>query len=164
MFLECVYARTHIDAFIDGELSAEKEERIREHVAACASCASRVNTCIKVRGMLRDLSAPEVTEEEWDEMWHAIRREVDRRPNQRSFRPMPAHSAVRHWRYLVAAGVAAAILVFAFGLRWFLGDGSSPQQTAATYIDYHENAISDHVLLENHFYSAQAVAVSYEGR
>lgn len=67
-------------------------------------------------------------------------------------------------RYIVAGAVAAAALAFVIGLQWLSSQNTPAMPSTATYINYHENALSDHVLMENQFYSAQSVAVSYEGR
>jgi anti-sigma factor (TIGR02949 family) len=40
---ECEHARTHLDEFLDSEMTPEDEQRMRAHVAHCAPCLAELS-------------------------------------------------------------------------------------------------------------------------
>lgn len=166
MSLKCLFVRRHLEAFVDGELEAGLREEVGSHVAGCLRCRTYVEELNLVRRELKAANPPPVEEAAWDEMWRKI--EVAAVVGQTAAAPADRGLRVTHRpvkaRYVVAAAAAAAALAFVIGLRWLGSQDTPTMPSTATYINYHENALSDHVLMENQFYSAQTVAVSYEGR
>ncbi|HUZ17546.1 MAG TPA: zf-HC2 domain-containing protein [Spirochaetia bacterium] len=166
MSFSCLFVRHYLDRFADGELSIAKASRVQAHLSTCSRCAAELEAVRDIGKALRGAEPPAVDEAGWERIWrgvaagasnperHVIAFDNGKERHRRSVRP----------RYVLAAGIAAAALAAVVTLQWFESNGQAAQPSTATYINYHESALSDHVLLENHFYSAQTVAVSYVGR
>jgi len=105
---------------------------------------------------------PEVTEREWDSLWNVVLQRVEEPGEKDSssvgMRPFP-RGGLRARYVLVAA--AAFVLVAGAALRIVLSEGQNRQTPIASYIQYHEDAVDGHVLLENHFWNAQVLPVTY---
>jgi anti-sigma factor RsiW len=41
-YVGCEYAREHLDAFVDGELSVDEQVAVESHLRWCRTCAARV--------------------------------------------------------------------------------------------------------------------------
>ncbi len=105
---------------------------------------------------------PEVTEREWEALWSVVLQRVEDPGEQSSssvgVRPFPRSG--HRGRYVLVAA-AAVVLVAGAALRIVLSEGQNSQTPIASYIQYHEDAVDGHVLLENHFWNAQVLPVTY---
>lgn len=114
--MNCEEIRTHIDDYLDGTLSPEAEQALREHVTACPECATALAEERELRRALRELPVPAPTTD-----LVAGARERARR---------------RNWhRWLTGVGsvglAASLLLAFLFGPLQLPGPGQSAGQTAA---------------------------------
>ena len=71
--MRCEDARERLSAFVDGELPADEAEKMRAHLAACASCRAEEAELRRLSGAIaRHLAPPAVNEEEWGEMARTV--------------------------------------------------------------------------------------------
>ena len=71
-----------LSAHLDGELGADDERAVRSHLAACPSCASRLETLRALRASFRDLM-PEPSDDGLDAVLARILPATARRPRPR---------------------------------------------------------------------------------
>lgn len=105
---------------------------------------------------------PGVAEGEWESLWNAVLQRVDEQGEQ-SAGPSKVRLFPRagYRRRYVLVAAAALLLVAGAALRIVLSEGQNQQTPIASYIQYHEDAVDGHVLLENHFWNAQVLPVAY---
>ena len=99
--MNCEEMRAKLDAYIDGELTAEEMRAIEEHAAACEDCGRELETAKFVRDALgeldKEVAVPLPAHVGWQK---AVRAEAKRRANR---------------RWLRAAYAVAAALVLVIG-------------------------------------------------
>lgn len=103
----CEEARLLLDAYVDGELSAEQERALMEHVESCAACREEFNAAVMLQRIIKDMdedvAVPLEAQAAWRSAVHAEARK----------------KAVRRWTRVASAAAAALVLVLggAFMLR-----------------------------------------------
>lgn len=116
--MNCEQMRAMLDAYIDGELSAEEMRALRDHAAACEDCRSELEAAELVRDALAhmddDVSVPLEAQAAWR---NAVRAEAGKRSRKRVLR--------------VAYGLAAALVV-AIGCTAVLRSDALNPQNAPT--------------------------------
>ncbi len=89
-----------LSAYLDGELTAEDEQEVREHLARCEACRDELRQLQAVRSLLRRLPEPQAPED----LWGAVR--------SRTVRALPR----RRWPARAVLAVAAAAVVVLLAL------------------------------------------------
>ena len=112
--MNCEQMRAMLDAYIDGELSAEEMRALRDHAATCEDCRNELEAAELVRDALAhmddDVSVPLEAQAAWR---NAVRAEAGKRSRKRMLR--------------VVYGLAAALVV-AIGCTAVLrSDALNPQ-------------------------------------
>lgn len=96
--MDCEQMRAKLDAYIDGELSAEEMRAIRDHAAACEDCRNELRAAELLRDALAhmddDVAVPLEAQAAWRK---AVRAEASRKSKRRFMR--------------MACGLAAALVV-----------------------------------------------------
>ena len=123
--MNCEEMRAKLDAYIDGELSAEEMRAIEDHAAACADCGRELETAKFVSDALgeldKEVAVPLPAHVGWQ---RAVRAEAKRKANR---------------RWLRAAYAVAAALVLVIGaaaiLRNVPGQQVEPMTVAAAPTD-----------------------------
>ena len=116
--MNCEQMRAMLDAYIDGELSAEEMRALRDHAAACEDCKRELEAAELLRDALAhmddDVSVPLEAQAAWRK---AIRAEAGKRSKKRALR--------------VVYGLAAALVV-AIGCTAVLRSDALKPQNALT--------------------------------
>jgi len=70
-YVGCEYAREHLDAFVDGELSVDEQVAVESHLRWCRTCAARVEDVQLIGDSIRLGSlAPRADDEEAQTVRH----------------------------------------------------------------------------------------------
>lgn len=97
--MTCEEMRARLDAYIDGELSADEMRAMEDHAAACVNCARELEMAKLVRDALgemdREVAVPLQVQAGWR---NAVRAEAKRKRNRR-------------WMRVAYAAAAALVLV-----------------------------------------------------
>lgn len=115
--MSCEEARSMLDAFVDGELSARQERALMEHAAGCEACGKEIEAAILLRDALKDMDQEVSVPLEAQAAWRrAVRAEAGRR-------------RARRWTRYACGAAAALVLVVGctFALR---GDVFKKEQPA----------------------------------
>jgi hypothetical protein len=161
MRIQCLITRSFLKRFAYGDLGKRLGGYIQSHIDHCDECREREGWLLQLSYGLRTLEAPPVDEREWEAIWNAISDEIDDGYGVPGTSPTnESQTAHAPWRYALLVA-AVALLVAGAALRIVLSGNQSQQTPIASYIQYHEDAVDGHVLLENHFWSAQILPVSY---
>lgn len=117
--MSCEEARSMLDAFVDGELTAQQERALMEHAAGCDACGKEMEAAILLRDSLKDMDAEVNVPLEAQAAWRkAVRAEAGRR------------GRVRRWTRYACGAAAALVLVagctFALKGEVFGGEGQLP--------------------------------------
>lgn len=103
----CEEARSLLDAFVDGELTAQQERMLMEHAAGCEACGKEIEAAILLKDAMMDMDAEVSVPLEAQAAW------------RRAVRAEAGKGRARRWmRY--ACGAAAALVLVAgctFALR-----------------------------------------------
>lgn len=161
MRIRCMITRSFLTRYLYGELGERLGRYLHEHLEECERCRAIARSEEAVRGQVVRFSPPNVTDDEWDELWEGVMRRVEGDEDSVSSRPtvpFPRHHS--RARYAVIAA-AVALLVVGAVVRLMFTDNQPQQASISSLIQYHENAVDTHVLLEDHFWSAQVLPVSY---
>lgn len=119
--MSCEEARMLLDAFVDGELTAEQESALMDHVNACEACKHEFDAAVLLRDVLGDMDDDIAVPLEAQAAWrNAVRQEAKKRNMKKWTR----------WAY-----AAAAALVLVVGCTAALnadkpGEAALPQQKA----------------------------------
>lgn len=112
--MDCEQMRAKLDAYIDGELSAEEVRAIRDHAAACEDCRNELRAAELLRDALAhmddDVAVPLEAQAAWRK---AVRAEASRKSKRRFMR--------------MACGLAAALVVV-IGCTTVLRGGAKLEQ------------------------------------
>jgi anti-sigma factor (TIGR02949 family) len=102
----CAWARQVIEAYLDGDLTADEAAKLESHLSGCQSCAEELALAKQVNLALRALPEQRCP----DRIRDAV---LDRVAKQRSAvrRSVPVWTAGRHPRVWRPAAFAAALLV-----------------------------------------------------
>jgi Flp pilus assembly pilin Flp len=163
MRIQCLITRSFLKRYVYEELGEGLNRRLSSHVDRCNECSEREQGLRRVRNQLANFGAPRVSEGEWEAIWNSVMERVegadqDILPPVQNVHPFP-HLQWRARYALLAAAVA--VLVVGAALRLVLSGSQTQQTSIASFIQYHEDAVDGHVLLENHFWSAQILPVTY---
>ena len=116
--MNCEKMRAMLDAYIDGELSAEEMRALRDHAAACEDCKKELEAAELVRDALAHMDEGVTVPLEAQAAWRkAVRAEANKRGRKRALR--------------VVYGLAAALAV-AIGCTAALRSDALNPQNAAT--------------------------------
>ena len=116
--MNCEQMRAMLDAYIDGELSAEEMRALRDHAAACEDCRNELEAAELVRDALAHLDDDVRVPLEAQAAWRkAVRAEAGKRGRKRMLR--------------VVYGLAAALVV-AIGCTAVLRSDALNPQNAVT--------------------------------
>lgn len=161
MRIQCLTTRSFLTRYLDERLGKRFARAIQNHVEGCEECRIRLDRLAVARRSLREFGPPGVTEEEWEELWSGVVQRIEEENEALPFREStPFRRRYGGARYALIAA-AVTVLVAGAMLRLLASD-TQPQQTSiSSFIQYHEEAADGHVLLENHFLSAQILPVSY---
>ena len=77
--LTCKEAQILLMGLIDGELPAEQEERIREHMGSCRSCREQHESFSQLKEDTLDMKMKPLPEVVWDEYWEQVYNKIERR-------------------------------------------------------------------------------------
>lgn len=162
MRIRCMITRSFLTRYLHEELGERSRGFLEAHVEKCDGCRDELRRAADVHDALRSFAVPEVSEGEWDALLSAVVQRVDEGDEAKSPRkavlPLRRHSG--RARY-VALAAAVAILVAGAALRLVLAGNQAQQTPITSYIQYHEEAVDGHVLLENHFWNTQVVPASF---
>jgi len=53
--MNCEMARALLDAYVDGELTAEQERALMDHVNACEHCKQEFEAAVLLKDILKDM-------------------------------------------------------------------------------------------------------------
>lgn len=161
MRIRCMITRSFLTRYLYGELGERLGRYLHEHLEECDRCRALARDEEAVQRQVVSFTPPEVTEDEWDELWEGVMGRAgsdEKSVSARRMVPFPRqHSRAR---YAVIAA-AVALLVVGAVARLMFTENQSQQAPISSLIQYHENAVDTHVLLEDHFWSAQVLPVSY---
>lgn len=97
--MSCEEARSMLDAFVDGELTARQERALMEHAAGCDACGKEMEAAILLRDALKDMDAEVNVPLEAQAAWRkAVRAEAGR-------------GRARRWTRYACGAAAALVLV-----------------------------------------------------
>ena len=110
------HPRSKFDAFLEGQLSAAADERVRGHLARCPQCAKEV-------------------EQRWSAL--SVTQQFERLSRQET----PAESAVEPdgvmqaqgvagWKFLASAGIIGIVFIGVFASLWMLGGDDRSYESA----------------------------------
>lgn len=112
------HPRSKLDAFLEGQLSASADQRLRNHLETCQKCADEVE---------QRSSALTVT------------RKLDHLSGTRTLPRLPAEpdtvmepSGVAGWKFLAGAGLLAVVVLGAMLSVWVLGGDQRSYESAGT--------------------------------
>jgi anti-sigma factor (TIGR02949 family) len=125
--MACEQPKTHLHAYLDGELDAAGMATFERHLETCADCAAALNA---EEGLRRSLQQAELYERAPESLHRKVRIATAPTPARAS-----AHPGA--WRWLAVA--AALIIAILWGSRSFFPTIKSPQQAAwtTTLLDAH---------------------------
>lgn len=107
----CEEARLLLDAYVDGELSAQQEADLLAHVHACEACKGEFEAAMLLKDCLKDMDEEVAVPLEAQAAWRrAVHAEAKRK-------------FTRKWTRVVSAAAAALVLVLGVG---FLADREAP--------------------------------------
>jgi mycothiol system anti-sigma-R factor len=125
--MACEQPKTHLHAYLDGELDAAGMATFERHLETCADCAASLDA---EEGLRRSLQQAEL----YERAPESLRRKV-----RIATAPTPARASAHPgaWRWLAVA--AALIIAILWGSRSFFPIIKSPQQAAwtTTLLDAH---------------------------
>jgi mycothiol system anti-sigma-R factor len=125
--MACEQPKTHLHAYLDGELDAAGMATFERHLETCADCAAALEA---EEGLRRSLQQAEL----YERAPESLRRKV-----RIATAPTPARASAHPgaWRWLAVA--AALIIAILWGSRSFFPIIKSPQQAAwtTTLLDAH---------------------------
>ena len=70
-YAACLWNRSRLDAYADGELSGGPARRVEGHLRGCPDCHARVDAVLALSGRVRGV-ALEAAEPEWRPFWPGI--------------------------------------------------------------------------------------------
>jgi hypothetical protein len=119
---DCVHFDEELSALLDGELTAEREASVGEHLAGCSACRSRLVELRAVDAGLRGLPPPRVPAGLEESLVARVLAE-DRGPE----RPARADDRLPRPRRAVAPALVAAVLAAAAAISVYLSILRSPR-------------------------------------
>lgn len=124
--MTCQTVQEQLGAYLDGELPPDQASQVRQHVEACADCASqleRLRELIERLPWAGESKAPE-------NLWSSIEHRLDRSAANRTRRML------RHWlRRPVAAAASIALLIAAgvFVTAWLTSGTTTARATTINF-------------------------------
>src|SRR5699024_1855507 len=112
------HPRSKFDAFLEGQLSASADERMRAHLAACEQCAKEVE---------QRWSALTVTQE-----FEKISGHEPRSYPALQSTPIMESSGLAGWKFLVGAGIVGLVVCGVFASLWILGGDDRMYESAGS--------------------------------
>jgi anti-sigma factor RsiW len=128
--MRCADCQEALDAYLDGELPFTEQQRVRDHIAACAECATAYET---LASTVRTLKEGLVRHNAPDVLKARIRSSL----GASNLEPEVAKPVRRSWMRLAAAGVLIAVVssgVTVAALRSTSGDRPAEQALLDSHI------------------------------
>lgn len=127
----CNETRMLLDAYVDGELSAQQEAELLAHVHACEACREEFEAAMLLKDCLKDMDEEIAVPLEAQAAWRkAVHAEAKKK-------------MVRRWSRLATAAAATLVVVLGVG---FMADReapvSQPVPEAAVYSPKHDELIA----------------------
>lgn len=110
------HPRSKFDAFLEGQLSATADQRVRAHLAECEQCAQDVQqrwSALSVTQKLERLSQDDAP------------RRVEPQPEA-----VMKSSGIAGWKFLASAGIIGVVIVGVFFSLWMLGGTEQSYESA----------------------------------
>ncbi|MHC4714682.1 MAG: anti-sigma factor family protein [Planctomycetota bacterium] len=63
---------------LDGEITAQEDARLGEHLAACEKCAGRFEEYSKLVAATAEVEMRDVSDEQWDRYWNGVYNRLER--------------------------------------------------------------------------------------
>jgi len=110
--MRCRNVRKNLVAYLDGEISGRRLERVRAHLRSCTACAGELDACARLRSALASLEPPagQGALSAADILRTAARDRIRTRPP----RGLPAWGA-RAWRPALILGTTLLALILLRG-------------------------------------------------
>ena len=70
-YVGCLWTRSRLDAYADGELAGRIARWVEGHLHACSRCRARVDEAVVLATRVRDAALP-VAEPDWQTFWPGI--------------------------------------------------------------------------------------------
>jgi mycothiol system anti-sigma-R factor len=152
--MACEQPKTHLHAYLDGELDAAGMATFERHLETCADCAAALEA---EEGLRRSLQQAELYERAPESLRRKVRIATAPTPTRAS-----AHSGA--WRWLAVA--AALIIAILWGSRSFFPTIKSPQQAAwtTTLLDAHLRSLQPGHLTDVESTDQHTVKPWFDGR
>jgi anti-sigma factor RsiW len=126
--MACQLWSEKVDTYLDGELSADEERALREHLHGCAACSSDGLARLQAKRALQSAGHRFVPDS-------AFRARV-----QRSLRA--SRSARSRWQWLPALAIGAALALLVFGSLTISRDRSREQHLIGELADLHVSTLA----------------------
>jgi hypothetical protein len=111
-YVGCEYAREHLDAFVDSELSVDEQVAVESHLRWCRTCAARVEDLQLIGHSIRLGSlAPRGDDEEAPTISHVQASVLIRVRAEEDVRSRPASATCYRHASAVALGATSAVTV-----------------------------------------------------
>lgn len=129
--MKCKQVQELMGAYLYGDLSANELMQVRLHMQSCRECASDLESRGRILSTIDD-TAPQLSEEEKQNMIWAVKGAVRNQPQRWSFRlrPAPAFALA----VLLVAGIAAGTLIGSHSGKSPPGSGQPPTAKAKVKI------------------------------
>src|SRR5690625_3222050 len=115
------HPRSRFDAFLEGQLSASADQRVRAHLAQCPQCAKEVEQRSSALSVTRRL----------DRLSQKSRGEIPQYAVPVQSPGTMEDRGVDGWKFLVGAGVIGLVVLGVFVSLWILGgEGRSEEHTS----------------------------------
>jgi hypothetical protein len=130
----CALGLTHatLSALRDGFLPLVEQARLREHIAGCEACQSRLADFDAIAGEMRDQRVPSPDER----LWRAVSAAIATRSRAKLALPKALAHRMPNKQIWGALGAAAAVLLVVAGFARFLSRPPTEQQP--TPLSWHE--------------------------
>ena len=125
MDMECQEVRGQLSELVDGELSPDRQEAIRRHLASCAACAGLARDLDRLRTAARQLGPIDPPSHLWLEIAGQMRLE---QPAPAAPSAAQAASARRHpmWQWVGLAAALVLITLTVYVARHVPAPGAQP--------------------------------------
>ncbi|UCD64957.1 MAG: zf-HC2 domain-containing protein [Candidatus Zixiibacteriota bacterium] len=125
--MTCHNALALLEDYVDGELSAELEARVREHLAGCRRCRLEFEWSSVLKELLKQKKAPDPDRDRWAETTNLIyARTVEQDTNRYRIMSVAERNSAQRGAFVRSVVSVAASLAILFSAI-LLGSGSQQQ-------------------------------------
>ena len=119
-YAACLWNRSHLDAYADGELAGRRARRVEGHLQGCTGCQAHVDEALALAARVRG-GGVEVAEPDWRPFWPGIaaRIHAGRAPAVRDPWWLPFWRPI--WGHPRVATLATASLLLVAGAGMWTG-------------------------------------------